>query len=82
MFNILYLKNSHFLPDFKLSFKYYLPSEIINGFPDCSDCQDESQWPPIGVEITNLELWDELTQSHDQEEHIEEELELVVQNLE
>ena len=58
-----------------------LPSDIIDCLTNNCDRKDKAQRSPIGVEISNLKLRYELAQGHDQEKHVEEELELVVQDL-
>jgi len=57
-----------------------IPSDIIDCLTNNCDRKDKAQRPPIGVEISDLKLWYELAQGHHQEKHVEEELELVVQD--
>ena len=56
--------------------------EIIVSFFYHCDHEYEDKWRHISEHETDLQEWYELTQRNDEEEHVEEEFELVVQHLE
>jgi len=75
-----------FLPYFNISSWVELAisleaTEVVDGLANHSNAEDEAQWTPVRVEISYAQLWHKLAQGHHQEEHVQEKLELVVENL-
>ena len=55
--------------------------EIVISFLDHCHHEYEDKWRDISEHETDLQEWYELTQRNDEEEHVEEEFELVVEHL-
>ena len=56
--------------------------KVINAFFDHRHDQYEGKRSDVSEEEANFEEWDELTNCDNQEEHVEEELELIIEHLE
>ena len=56
--------------------------EVVVSLLDHCHHEYEDEWRHISEHETDFQEWYELTQRNDEEEHVEEEFELVVQHLE